>query len=355
MRKNGKHWTCARAGYDSPMTHAAPAAPAARVHRFEVTVANGRADVRGEAVKRDAASLGLSPRAVRSSKIYLIEAPLDASQIETLARRLLADPVLEHATVGVTDALPGARVIEVHPLPGAMDPAAQTVRDAARELLSIDDLSVTTGWRFDVQGIDAGGAEALAKKLLANTVIQAVHFAPFVPDSLPKGAGYDLRVTRPDPRLTTPRRAAHGRANSSSTSTRCAIQALSEGRARADGRRTRDARPDWASTASTNAQEHHPLPSPTIAGPHRWSDRPSHGCSRTARSSSTTCSRPPSPPRARTRQTASTGPQRVRRQRRHRGLDDEHALCIKVETHTTPRPSSPTAGRRPAWAAASAT
>lgn len=169
--------------------------PTARVHRVEVAVSQGRADVRGEAVKRDAAALGLAPSSVRSSKVYLIEAALDSAQIQSLAQRLLADPVLERATLGVTAANAGSRVIEVHPLPGVMDPAAQTVRDAARELLGLEDLAVTTGWRFDVAGIDAKGAETLARRLLANTVIQAVHFEPFVPDSLPRGGGYDLKVT----------------------------------------------------------------------------------------------------------------------------------------------------------------
>jgi phosphoribosylformylglycinamidine synthase len=178
----------------SPTT-AAPTStpPALRVHRIEVAPAPGRDDVRGEAIKRDAAAIGVQAKSVRSSKVYLIEAALDDEQLETLAHRLLADPVLERASFGVAPPK-RARVVEVHPLPGVMDPAAHTVREAARELLGVREMTVSTGARYDLEGVSAQDAETLANRLLANTVIQAVHFEPFTPEALPKGHGYDLKV-----------------------------------------------------------------------------------------------------------------------------------------------------------------
>jgi phosphoribosylformylglycinamidine synthase len=177
----------------STTTAAAPAKPPVKVHRIEVAPAPGREDARGAALRRDAAAIGISAKSVRSSKVYLIEAALDDAQLSDIANRLLADPVLEHATMGVSQVSHG-RTIEVHPLPGVMDPVAQTVREAARELLGVDQLTVATGARYDIDGVDAAQAETLAKRLLANTVIQAVHFEPFVPESLPRGGGYDLKV-----------------------------------------------------------------------------------------------------------------------------------------------------------------
>ncbi len=179
----------------SPTTAAAPSKSPAKVHRIEVTPAPGREDARGAALRRDAAALGISAKAVRSSKIYLVEASLNEAQLDELAARLLADPVLERATIGVSPAT-DAQTVEIHPLPGVMDPVAQTVRDAARELLGVDDLAVATGARYDIEGVSADEAETLARRLLANTVIQAVHFEPFVPGSLPRGGGYDLKVGR---------------------------------------------------------------------------------------------------------------------------------------------------------------
>ncbi|MGP1310486.1 MAG: phosphoribosylformylglycinamidine synthase subunit PurL [Phycisphaerales bacterium] len=174
-------------------TAPAPNAPARTVHRIEVAPAPGRADVRGEALRRDAAALGVQAAAVRSSKVYLVEAELSNADLDALVARLLVDPVLERATLGVSDA-DGAQVVEVHPLPGVMDPAAHTVREAARELLGVDDIAVSTGARYDLEGVNRADAERLATRLLANPVIQALHFQPFTPTALPKGGGYDLAV-----------------------------------------------------------------------------------------------------------------------------------------------------------------
>lgn len=178
----------------SPITAASPtSAPSKQVHRIEVAPAPGRDDVRGESVKRDAGALGINAKSVRTSKVYLIEAALDDEQLDALANGLLADPVLERATLGVSTPK-HTRVVEVHPLPGVMDPAAHTVREAASELLGISDIVVSTGARYDLEGVSAQETETLAKRLLANTVIQAIHFEPYTPDSLPKGHGYELKV-----------------------------------------------------------------------------------------------------------------------------------------------------------------
>lgn len=175
----------------SPATNT-PANPG--VHRVEVYVRDGRADARGEAALRDARSIGLAPRRVRSAKVYLIEAPLSLAQLERIRDGLLVNPVVERGVIGAESAPDAAPIVEVHPLPGVMDPAAQTVREAIAALTGVA-ASVSTGERFDFVGLTRAEADSAAGALLANPVIQRVHDAPFHPPALPRGEPYRFRLT----------------------------------------------------------------------------------------------------------------------------------------------------------------
>ncbi len=165
------------------------------VHRVEVSVKPGVLDPHASALLREATSLGLKPAGARSSRVYLVEGALSPKQLEQVRRELLTNPVIEESAVGASPAGGGSQLIEVHPLPGVMDPAAQTVRDAIRDLLSIDDVSVSTGVRYEVSGITSADADRLAAAALSNPVIQRVHRAPFHPDALPHGSPYTFKLT----------------------------------------------------------------------------------------------------------------------------------------------------------------
>jgi phosphoribosylformylglycinamidine (FGAM) synthase PurS component len=106
-----------------PLTNTHPAAVS--VTRIEVRPAPGKPDPRGDAVARAASAVGLASTA-RSARVYLVEAALTQDQVSRAVGKLLCDPVLETASIGVTSA-GSSQVIEVHPLPGVMDPAAQSV------------------------------------------------------------------------------------------------------------------------------------------------------------------------------------------------------------------------------------
>lgn len=165
-----------------------------RIHRIEVATAPGAADPIGETLKREAGALGINLTASRATHIYLIDATLTEAQVRTVCQKLLADPVTEVARVGVSPVAIGHEVIEVHPLPGVMDPVALSVQGAVRELLGLAaEPRVSTAWRYDLAGPKLGKTEAalLATRLLANPVIQRVHSSPQHPASFPAAAAHE--------------------------------------------------------------------------------------------------------------------------------------------------------------------
>lgn len=172
------------------------------VHRIEVSAAPGHADPIGEAVRRDAAASGVKLASARATHVYLVQSdpgePLSAAQVERVRSALLTDPVVERSRVGaspVGGASGGGKflqVIEVHPLPGVMDPVAQSVQQAIKELLGLKSPpQVSTGWRYDLDGATAEQAKQLANRLLANPVIQRVHTEPYHPTEFPEAEAHE--------------------------------------------------------------------------------------------------------------------------------------------------------------------
>lgn len=166
-----------------------------KVHRFEIRVKGD--DPRAASVLRDAEALGLAPTGVDIAQVYLVQAALSPKQVEIVTSRLLVDPVMEEPTLGFRPPAPHTTLIEVHPLPGVMDPAAQSVRDAIRDLLGMadGDVQVSTGRRYDLLGVSEAQAMRLATTALANPVIHAVHAKPFMPNELPRGKAYHHKIT----------------------------------------------------------------------------------------------------------------------------------------------------------------
>ncbi len=169
-----------------------------RVLRFEVATAPGRVDPRGDAVLAQARAMGLPVRSVRTARVYLIEPGQSGSgataALGTLPSRLLADPVVEVATAGISPTPAGAVTIEVHPQPGVMDPTAQSVAEAIADLTG-SGANVTTGWRYDFEGVSATDASTFARRALANPVIHEIRERGFHPAALPTGHAYALKMT----------------------------------------------------------------------------------------------------------------------------------------------------------------
>ncbi|HYD01551.1 MAG TPA: AIR synthase-related protein [Phycisphaerales bacterium] len=166
-----------------------------RVHRFEVVPKAGQPDVIGQAVTRDAAALGIAPAAVRTTHVYLVQAEpaLTADEERRIAEELLGDAVTEAVRIGASSAGRDEQLLEVHPLPGVMDPVAQSVQLAIADLIGRD-VEVASGWRFDVSGVSDGQGKELAQRLLANPVIQRVTTEPYHPERFPVGKAHDQQV-----------------------------------------------------------------------------------------------------------------------------------------------------------------
>jgi phosphoribosylformylglycinamidine synthase len=160
---------------------------ATTVHRIEVRARPGAPDPRSAAAWDEARSAEVRPLPERIdvASVYLVEGALSDEQVRRLADDLLTDVVTEESFVGTAPAR-GSAMIEIHPLPGVMDPDAEAIEQAIHTMLGVD-VRVLTGRRFDMHGIDAGGAQHVAERCLANPVIQGITAEAYHPDAFPAG------------------------------------------------------------------------------------------------------------------------------------------------------------------------
>ena len=143
-------------------------------------------------LRRAAGEPGLArPSAARSAQVYLIEGSLEPDALRRIADELLADPVTQRAIVGAEPA--AGCVVEVLPLPGVTDPAADSLEEAIARLVG-GRVRVLTGDRWDLSGVDRVQADAIARRLLANPVVQAVHAEPWTPRAFPEAKARDAGV-----------------------------------------------------------------------------------------------------------------------------------------------------------------
>ena len=132
---------------------------------------------------------------VRSRRGYLLGAEMPEGDVVAFAQDVLRDPVLDHCVVH----RPGANttktlMVAVVPRPGVTDPVAHSVQKALADK-NLPVVAVGTYRAFDVTGtVDPQRLLATAKKALANDVVQDVRLGS-LPDGLPAAAGKaDLAV-----------------------------------------------------------------------------------------------------------------------------------------------------------------
>ena len=172
------------------------------IYRIDVRAASASAaaaaDPLGHAVRQQIVEYGANVRAVTTSRVFLIDSDGPRPAIERAARELLADPVVERAELidpkshGFGGGTCG--LIEIHLKPGVMDPVAASTEMALRDM-GIDVREVRTGRAYAIEGdVPRRQLEQIAARVLANGVIESIHFEPYVPVEFSRGHDAPLRV-----------------------------------------------------------------------------------------------------------------------------------------------------------------
>jgi len=157
---------------------------------------NGSVDPVGEALRHQIAEFGSSVGPIETSRIFLVDSDADTADIARAARELLADPIAEKAELvapGEQDDEQTSR-IEIHLKPGVMDPVAASTEMALRDM-GLPVREVRTGRAYRIRGrVERGELERIAGRVLANGVIESVHFEPFVPEKFQRGHDYQFKL-----------------------------------------------------------------------------------------------------------------------------------------------------------------
>ena len=174
------------------------------------------ADPLGQAVRHQILEFGTSVGEVATSRIFLVESQSSREQLQAAAASLLADPIIEEAHVLATpphDA--GQSRIEIHLKPGVMDPVAGSTEMALRDM-GVNVKEVRTGRAFLIAGnVPREELQRIASRVLANGVIESVHFDVFVPAQFETGREYRFELRHvpvrdlSDEQLTRLSREAH--------------------------------------------------------------------------------------------------------------------------------------------------
>ncbi len=124
---------------------------------------------------------------IRRSRYFLLAGNLDQAAAQRLGQQLLADPVLETASLKAP-AVDGRRVIEVQNKPGVMDPVEASVIKGAADF-GIQLSAVRVGTRIECAGASDTDCELFASKSLANLAIEEVSIDPETSLRFPQPGG----------------------------------------------------------------------------------------------------------------------------------------------------------------------
>lgn len=184
--------TQATATIDAPQT----------VCRIEIWPKAGEADALAHPHEETVHQLFGADANLRASHIFLVQSPVPIELAQQIATELLCDPVCQEFHMGISELPDNTSSVEVHYKPGVMDPVAQSTQSAILEMLSTtgltaDQIKVTTGARYDISGIQADeqAMTGFAQTCLANPVIQDIYPKPYHPESFMAGTPYELNLT----------------------------------------------------------------------------------------------------------------------------------------------------------------
>ena len=157
-------------------------------------------DGHGRDILADVHAIGLDGiEGIASSKIYCLAGSLTESDVTLIASALLTDTVAEEfeCRQGFSERPVGQPAIEVHALPGVMNPVAISALDAARRLLAVKGSTgaeihgVQTARRYEVIGatstdeLDRIASSVLANGCIETWYIQGLGRTDAIPDDFP--------------------------------------------------------------------------------------------------------------------------------------------------------------------------
>ncbi len=137
----------------------------------------------GEAVRHQIQEFGTTVGRITTRRIFLIDTDCDEQQLLRVASELLADPIVESAELvreGANDN--GQSRVEIHLKSGVMDPVAASTEMAIRDMgLTVNEVRTGRAYLIDGQ-VDRAQLERIASRVLANGVIESIHFDAYIPE-----------------------------------------------------------------------------------------------------------------------------------------------------------------------------
>jgi phosphoribosylformylglycinamidine synthase len=170
------------------------------IYRIDVHPRHPEDDSLGLGIRQQIRDLGKPVDRVETSRIFLLDTDADLSAIGTIAEMLLADPVAERAEIVDASRKQDADSsrIEVHLKPGVMDPVAASTEMAVRDL-GLPIRQVRTGRACVISPkLPAADLSEIAGRVLANGVIESVHFETFLPQRFETGHENPFHIRRVD-------------------------------------------------------------------------------------------------------------------------------------------------------------
>jgi phosphoribosylformylglycinamidine synthase len=127
---------------------------------------------------------------------YLLEGDLPREEAQRLLDELLVDPLVEAGRVAELPAPVGQGAVWTVLLkPGVMDPAAQSVVGAARDLgIGVREVRTYRRYRLNGAALASPRAGAVLRRALANDAIEQITQGPVAPEHLSVGRPYVFRL-----------------------------------------------------------------------------------------------------------------------------------------------------------------
>ena len=150
--------------------------------QIEVALKPGQVDPVGQAVKSEAEAIGVAGLDdVQYVRVFVIECELARKDVERIAARLLADPVVDRYAIGepvLDENRSGLHVVQVVRKPGVMDPVeASTLKGIVD--MGLRASAVRTVRKYHLLGrLSEADARRVGEKVLANDIIERIIIGP---------------------------------------------------------------------------------------------------------------------------------------------------------------------------------